>query len=196
MSPRCPYCGARLRKKPKRRSKCPDCGYSIHVRHGQQLVPSELCTETDAWALDLLASLNRFGLTEADCHERLESAVAEGEPMTLHDAVWDLAEQKRKSLDDKRERLELMHPLSIYLSGKGERESPEPGEVMRQELERLAAKGAERVRILGAGVGSCPACQKVNNKVMSIKLAIKKQLLPVDRCTTRGGCQCFYARER
>ena len=51
-------------------------------------------------------------------------------------------------------------------------------------------------RVLGAGVGSCPACQKVNNKVMSIKLAIRKQLLPVKGCSTRGGCQCFYARER
>ena len=41
----CPYCGSLLKKRPKRKSKCPICSNFIYVRNGKLFTLDELTVE-------------------------------------------------------------------------------------------------------------------------------------------------------
>ena len=48
----CPYCGNQLKKLPKRKAKCKECGGQIFVLEDQELFPSSLLTKDDALAVE------------------------------------------------------------------------------------------------------------------------------------------------
>jgi ribosomal protein L37E len=48
----CPYCGARLEKRPQRKKKCTSCGYFIYVRTRPSDRKKVLATEEQAQAID------------------------------------------------------------------------------------------------------------------------------------------------
>ena len=49
--PKCPYCGEKLSKEPSRKTDCPHCSSSIHVRSGKLVTVEE--AEISDWLFPL-----------------------------------------------------------------------------------------------------------------------------------------------
>jgi hypothetical protein len=52
LEPACPYCQARLKKRPKAKTKCPTCGHCFFVRKNQHLFGSTILTADEVAEFD------------------------------------------------------------------------------------------------------------------------------------------------
>jgi len=60
------------------------------------------------------------------------------------------------------------------------------------ELKRIKqSQVVKKIEVL-ADDDSCRKCLKLNGKIFSIDKALKKNPLPVERCTHKYGCRCTY----
>ena len=85
---RCPTCGSKLQKRPKRKQKCPHCGNLILVRSGQ------LVTEKEASIADYLARIEGFGVSRRD-FDSAEKELSKrfGQSASVNDTVWSILNQ-------------------------------------------------------------------------------------------------------
>jgi len=84
----------------------------------------------------------------------------------------------------------------LVSEGKNPRQTRELGYTMKLrfqkgELKRMKTQGVRKIEILAAD-DSCGKCMKLNGKFFSIDNALKKNPLPVERCTHKYGCRCVY----
>ncbi|MFA6599497.1 MAG: hypothetical protein WCU74_00595 [Candidatus Omnitrophota bacterium] len=75
-------------------------------------------------------------------------------------------------------------------------------EAAKCQLRDFQRNGIKRVRIMDAGVNSCPACQKQGGKIYSIRAAMEGMFVPCKDCTFGldqdakvGWCRCEYVPE-
>ncbi len=60
------------------------------------------------------------------------------------------------------------------------------------DLERFRESGVTKNVEIVATDDSCDKCKKLNHKVLSIKEAESRRLIPVKECTHKYGCRCIY----
>ncbi len=192
----CPHCGSWLKKRPKRKSKCPICSNSIYVRNGKLFTLDELTVE------DFLEKFEHLGVDKSHFEEKRKILKErfKTEPST-HDVIWGiLNELILENANDYSILRNIYYELALIVN----KEKKEFFHLLQKSMEmRLKDMQKDRVieklRITAVGYDdTCEECQKLDGKIISIKEALRQMPIPNRNCTTsidggkRGFCRCEY----
>jgi hypothetical protein len=201
------------RRQAKRKKKCSFCQNFIYVRTLPATREKVPVTEEQAqriqkewdriWRRDRwLDTLRTYGITEEIFESRKKALSSEWKQVVADsDAIWsllnELLEENMKSGDFHTLKM-LYHDMAWFLDEEGQ----EFFDILvaRQRAELMEYKtqwGIKKVRIT-TSADPCPACKKLDGKVLTIQQALKTMPIPCKECTTtvlgkrEGFCRCNY----
>jgi len=199
-TPNCPYCGAELEKKPKRKQKCQACGKDMYVRTVPGTKTRLLLTEEQKFDKECIQFFSSYGITQEDYQNFKE----ETKSPFPRDIVWGLFNQTVHRLikENDYQRLgSIYYSMALFLNEEGK----SPFELLKQsrrmELIFMKQSYVKKVMISDCGDDSCLECQKMNGKKYSIEEAIEKMPIPNKNCSTIMGkgkypfCCCMWVPE-
>jgi hypothetical protein len=205
---RCPYCSSPLSKIPQRKSKCPYCGQTIHVKASPTDREKRLVTESQVVEIEAQWSeyhqhqkwssvLESFEITAIDFAQ--EKSRFELHPHAAREAARSLLLELAASQSSSHTRKRANHSLALLLDEAGEDFRPFLREVARCSLEHYQSAGVRRVEILAGEAGNaCVSCLRQHGRTFGIAEAITSMPLPCSRCTQtlysdrQGFCRCEY----
>jgi hypothetical protein len=209
----CPYCGEELEKRPKRKKKCPFCQNFIYVRTLPATREKVLVTEEQAQRIQKewdriwrrnkwLDTLKTYGITEEIFESHKKSLSDQWKRVVADsDIIWSLFNellQENMKLGDFHTLKMLYHNMAFFLDEEGQEFFGVLVERQRMELMEYKTQcGVAKVRIT-TSADSCPACKKLDGKVLTIQKALKTMPIPCKECTTtmyskrEGFCRCMY----
>jgi len=180
---RCPYCGETIVPLPKRRKKCPHCGKVVYVKPDQRFFPKALLTEDEAWAVEKLRPLQRYGVTAEMFRE-----------------AWQAQEELVESSGIKMStRAFLGDVLWIHLHEEGK----DPQQLLMASHEMalralLVSWGPDCWVEIVVKEDACPECRALRGKKMKAADALETMPLPAKGCSHTEGknphplCRCYY----
>ncbi|WP_287365162.1 hypothetical protein [Thauera sp.] len=186
MEPKCPNCGGLLKKVPQRKTKCPHCGEFMFVRATPNDPTKRLVTAAAADAIEK-AWQERYTQGRVD-----QAAGQFGLPAGL--SANQLRAQLMRLVMDERDRPGAMQAavqLMALAESNGRRDA-----AMRwyyaHQLKGLGERGFEKAEVR-AGLDSCPACQAVAGRELTIAEALQ-QIVPSPGCemVSTGRASCAY----
>jgi predicted RNA-binding Zn-ribbon protein involved in translation (DUF1610 family) len=196
--PICPHCAIVLKSEPRRKSKCPACGKYIYVRSKQNLFSSHLLTREDAICVDTFKNLAGFGTDESDFFTtKSELSKRFGKAASSTDTIWQLYNNiiaKAKHIGQVHT---VYYQMALFRNRLGKPYFNLLQEAIKAELKNMNIRIIELVKIKNAG-NSCPACQQLDGKILSIDQALKTMPIPCESCTYEleggppGFCRCYY----
>lgn len=199
----CPYCQAPLQKAPQRKTKCPACGQTIHVKRTlddptRRLVTAEQAAAIEAqWQAEYrrrkyleLAKMCAFEEPEV---ERVKQTLQAGFPADELDrqAVFVLC---RHALDTERDwprRKLLAFVTARLLDEQGQDSIPFQHMMFKAELQNWVAAGC----VVGVSIrpgDRCDAANRLPREPMPLEQALQQMPLPAPGCA-RGVCMCSYS---
>ena len=196
----CPYCGSWLKKRPKRKSKCPICSNSIYVRNGKLFTLDELTVK------DFLERFEYLGIDKSYFEEtRITLKKRFRTEPSSHDVIWGiLNELIIKHANDYYTLSRLYYELA-FIANKEKREffhllQKSMEMTLRCKMKEMLEIGiSEKVEIFSSGFDDmCEECSKLNGKIFGIKDALRQMPIPNRNCTTsleggkKGFCRCSY----
>ena len=205
--PVCPYCSATLKKAPKRKTRCKECGNYIFVDTTQQIFSRTSLTEKETAIVAWFNTLCSLGATTDDFIKKSRELEKRfGCKALPRDIIWALfvdAGTKAALKNDLSSLAEIYYKQARFLYEEGKNYLP----ALRQ-FHDLTLKN----KILGQREGdifygvqimtnsdACSACRKLDGIRLTIEEAIKKNLLPNIDCTHNPDpkrkdhfCRCYY----
>ncbi|HEX3045037.1 MAG TPA: NINE protein [Bacillota bacterium] len=199
---RCPYCKMTLANPAQLKQKCPFCNKLIYLRE-QEIFGVKFLKKEEAMAVDFMKAVAPFGITNDDyLKEQAQLSKYFMEEVNSADIVYRLFKRLLDSAKDLDRQKILQHSLHLFMKEVG---------LDFYTLARRAAKlsllkfqeeqFATKVRIVTAGVTSCPACRRLEGQVFTIEEALSKMPIPCKQCSnllagkTMGFCRCEYRTE-
>ncbi len=186
----CPYCQKTLEKKPSRKTKCPFCKEYIFVRN------QELVTKERAKILDALKRLEIsdtfYDVVKKDMTKSLgcEPNFIDVLKSTLEHYLGII---KTLSLHEKKMKY---YSMAIIMNENNQESFSYLQQSAKMNLLSLKEHGyTEEVELSG---GSCPSCQKLKGKILTIDEALEQMPIPNKNCShvlydeKRGFCRCEY----
>ena len=179
--PRCPYCGFEFDPPPARQRKCPSCGETVYVRTRPADRQRVLATAEQVEAMK----------KEREAERRKKSDVAWADlNKKLHEAM---------GRSDWHEMNMLYFQQALQLFEEGRAHLRIAQESRKAALRRYQADGMNSVEILTAGDESCPSCQALQGKRLTVEEALAEMPIPNPTCTMwkdegqeAGWCRCLY----
>lgn len=198
--PICPYCQKVLEKKPQRKVKCAFCNQDIYVRSKQKIFSSDLLNKEDAIAVDWLKNLENYGIKDRDfISEKRELSKKFGKEAQATDVIWGIFNELLLKTKDLHSLKMIYHDMALFLNQQEKDCFKVLQQSVKMELMKFKNEGfVKKVSILTAGKDSCEACQRLGNKVFTIKEALEKMPIPCKECThtlydeKQGFCRCCY----
>ena len=195
-NPACPSCGVLLKRQPKRKKRCPACGEDIYVRFKQNLFLSCLLTRENALCSDALMSM---GMGKDDFHAaKAELTKRFGKEPSSTDIIWHLYNSRIiPNLGTHANAHVVYYQMALFNYRLGRPFFELLQQACRSELRSYEGKSwIMRVKIRSDG--GCPACQKLEGKIIGLEKALKTMPIPCRECTYRlqggppGFCRCDY----
>jgi hypothetical protein len=215
---KCPYCQGKLKKVPGRRTKCPHCGNFIFVRtrpskDRQRVLVREDQLEKLEKEWQQYRAIEEFkrGLQNSDLGFTEQKYLKIKKDLTKKfgfsppkgDILWGvshlLLEEAMKVRD--RHRMKMLYfNMALFLHQENKDCFKILQEVARCELKNeQKSRVVKKVEILTAGDQSCPACQELAGKILTIEEAFRDMPIPVKNCSFKlnpeaptGWCRCCY----
>jgi len=209
----CPYCNAKLAKRPQRKKKCPSCGNFIFVRTLPTTREKVLATEAEARRIDeewaqrrrhmrWLDFLNANGIPKrAFAQKKKYLSKKWGREAPDSGVIWtflnELLEKEAKSGNLHRLST-LYYMMAQFLDEEGKDFFPLLVESSKWELMDLKQRGFTKVEVNTVrDTYVCPACQQLAGRVFSIDDAVRQMPIPCKECThvvhsKPGFCRCRY----
>jgi hypothetical protein len=126
-----------------------------------------------------------------------------GKSLSREDQIWSLG--NKMALEAmKRQDMDMLSQIlwvqASYLYSQNKNYFPIMAKFHEIKLKQIENKGIQSVEIIADTNSSCPACKKLNRKVLSVSDAIKYKLLPCKDCSfgipdqeeNTGWCRCCY----
>jgi len=178
----CPYCNENLQTKPKRKTKCPNCGNYIYVRRGQLRTEQDIAVER----------LGRFDISPSLFQEHRKALSQQfGFEASLNDIIWrclNSALMKARIWHDRR-MLYLEMERLVSLEGKDSR--PYLREAAKCKLYELKEAGYITVKTRTCNDNIvCPSCKRMVEQVFSLAYALRE--LPIPNRCQNDRCRCWY----
>jgi TM2 domain-containing membrane protein YozV len=199
---RCPYCKMTLSNPAQLKQKCPFCNKLIYLRE-QGIFGSKFLKKEEAMAVDFMKAVAPFGITDDDyAKEQAQLSKYFLEEVSSADIVFRLFKRVLDNTKDLNRQKVLQHSLHLFLK----EVSMDLYTLTRRAAKLSLLKFQEeqfvrRVRIVTAGVTSCPACRHLEGQVFTIEEALSKMPIPCKQCSnllagkTKGFCRCEYRAE-
>lgn len=210
----CPYCGETILSLPERRKKCPHCGKVVYVKPDQGFFPKSLLTEDEAWAVEKLKPLQRYGVTtemfQEAWHAQEKMVESSGIKMSKRvffgDVLWSVYNRVVHKLMQSKDELITYASLSdVYrhMALHFHEEGKDPQRLLMTSHEMalralLASWGPDCWVEIVAREGACPECQAQHGKKTKAADALEIMPLPAKGCTHTEGknlhplCRCYY----
>lgn len=177
-TPACPSCSVALDTMPKARRKCPSCRQWIYVKHAPGEQVHRLVTAQQAEEIGRQWEQHRLELQKIEWATRRKEA----------DQAWgirnaQIAEAMQKGNWHDLQQLHYAQAQQLYSEGK---EFFRPlQESVRARLMSMKAERVREIQISTSGKdNTCPTCQALDGKKMSIDQALQEMPLPVSGCAT------------
>ena len=206
--PTCPYCKILLEKRPKRKTKCPNCKKIIYSKYRPNDKVYRLVTESEKeqiekewaeessrkWKEKWIDELSRYGISELDFKKANESLSKKfGKVASNEDTVWMILNRLVLVNKDIEVLRSIYYTQVNFLRETGRNSGAAMKSALKLELASMKNNGVPKVEILSSN-NSCDNCKKENGKIYNIDEAIAKNPLPNKNCTddNHGFCRCCY----
>lgn len=197
----CPHCKNIISQKIQRKKRCPFCGNDIYVRSKQKIFSSSFLNKEDAVAMDWLKKLEDFGIKDNDfINKRKELSEKFRKEAKSTDVIWSLFNKLILKTKDLCLLKAIYYNMALFLNEGGKDCFAILQQSAKMELMRFKQEDfIEKVKILTTGKDSCKACQRLENKIFTIKEAIEKMPIPCKECThkiynnKKSFCRCCYS---
>lgn len=194
----CPYCNVNLKRTPKGRTICPDCGQPILVYEGRLWIADE--RNAVRWCDKL--QIARPELYQA----REDLSVQFGQPASYADALWRLMNGIVVKIPEAQGRSQFYWQMARFLWEEKRDHLQVSRESQRVKFEELKEKIAAgwidptrcRLEIITCGEISCPSCRKLEGELFPLTVG-EEWPIPNADCThektpdrPRGWCRCTW----
>ena len=209
---KCPYCDSVLTPPPSRKKRCGACNRSFYVRTRCADRKRVIVTEDeiriieDEWEKhqltdDILKGVSNL-ITESDIQAARKRYPA---IINIGDIVWKLLHEKllmAMKSSDWGLMYDVYYAMSIVLQKEGKDSFAVQVEAQKCKLQEYKLKETEgiieKVEISTCGTDSCPECQKIAERVLTVSEALEEMPIPVKNCVSivfghgRSYCRCHY----
>lgn len=209
----CPNCQATLPKKPLRKTRCPSCGEYIFVRTiSDQTVlftPAQLEKyeqerqeqfSAQSHANHISEILRLGSISESAYLKEKSNFESKSGAMSGEDELrfaWQIA-KRQAARQMQAGGSPDYYQMAIFASRRNWEYRSLLEIAAQKTLLGLKNMGVTHVQISTCGDKSCPSCQKLENKKLTIEDALQRKLLPHKDCTyvlfgnQPGFCRCEY----
>lgn len=198
-TPNCPYCGAELEKKPKRKQTCQACGKDMYVRTVPGTKTRLLLTEEQKFDREWMQFFSGFGITQKDYYNFKE----EIKFPYPRDIVWGLFNRTVLKLSEEKDFQGLgriYYSMALFLNEEGKNPFKSLEKSNKMQLIFMKQSYVKKVTI-SSERDSCPECIKMYGKKYTIEKALEKMPIPNKNCSYIMGkgkypfCRCMWVPE-
>lgn len=197
----CPYCQIELKKIPKRKTKCINCGKDIFVRLKQSLFNRQLLKYDEAEVVDrlevllnynILKNINKYNSKKNELIKKFE-----GEPKPF-DILWGIYNELITSKINSFKLSLVQKQMAMIAEIEGKDPTPYYQLARKTDCEELKTKliefknmGIKKAMISSIGDDdTCANCKQLDGKCFDIEKLIENMPIPLN-CTSKN-CRCTY----
>jgi len=205
----CPYCKIKLKKVPKKKTKCYNCQNYIYVRSSKLLVDSNLVTEIEAEATNIIQNIINNGLLSIDdfnryinktCPDRynlrdkelvkcvlaslLNILYVKGKEYTTEDLIFETPEGVLYILYIE-QLARILKEKELYLKFRKIN--------LMRKLKSFMKLNVKYVEIWAVGDRfTCDVCKSYDGKIFPLYSVLTNPILPHKDCKSEKFCRCEY----